>query len=383
MLRFPIRNKKNGDEIGTVYSYKSDKGIRWVSLSVNVNNKLTIFGIKATITPKVLLDKDYITVATEKDIFNLKSAFNHEANKISPILQDFDSYSLNRSDYCINFDLNELEIPCTTEQMMTLIKKGNIPTHFTERTKYDLTSRRQKPEKDSFYLVSDSVVINYYDKYAQLMKEDNHPCQNKEDANNKIRCEVQCSYQKLHSVSKHHVKLSNTLAPTPSAHKDIEDMYEAIISRRYVAIKIEPLLSDDVSLDVVQKYFNKVVRKGDYYTLERAKRIIQSTDYRLKTKVRLIDTLTLINQCRGIYKAKPTLQWEALVNFNRSIKGLENLGINPVTIPREWNIEHIPNLFNAYRNKLDLERSEELHQWSTRELVDAYFKKSKKGKKRK
>ena len=36
-------------------------------------------------------------------------------------------------------------------------------------------------------------------------------------------------------------------------------------------------------------------------------------------------------------------------DFNRSLRELSEIGINPVTIPREWGIKHIPNLMRVYK----------------------------------
>jgi len=155
-----IKNKK-GQVIYREYAYRKNHntGIRWQVFNMDVGKGFRIYGVMAIITPKVLLNKDYIKVANESDILKMKVAFNDEARKISPILGDFDSYSMSRSDYCVNFNLVELKIPCTSAQKMKLIKMGDIPTHFAERTEYSPVSHRQETDKNSFYLVNDSVVI--------------------------------------------------------------------------------------------------------------------------------------------------------------------------------------------------------------------------------
>ena len=58
--------------------------------------------------------------------------------------------------------------------------------------------------------------------------------------------------------------------------------------------------------------------------------------------------MELINECHGIARAKSKLYGPDLDDFNRSLKDLDDLLINPVTIPRRWNIRHIPNLLRAY-----------------------------------
>jgi len=376
--RFPIKDKKERI-IGWIYSYNDNRGIVWITLSFAVNDRITVYGVKAVITPKVLLNRDYLSSANEGTIKDFKERFNLEARGISPILGNIDLYSMSRGDYCINFHLNELNIPCTSEQMMTLIKMGNIPKHFKEWTKYDTTSKRQKADKNSFYLESDSVTLNYYNKYAQLIGDKNHPCTNKEDAIDLIRLEVQYGYRKLYSMLKNKVFIPNTTEPL--AEIDIAELYNDMISYRHIAIPLDAMLADSIAEDVIRKYFYKVIRKGDYYTLATAKRIIQSENCHPKKKDRLISALTLINQCRGIYKAKCTLQGKDLEVFKRSIKDLELIGVNPVTIPREWNVEHISNLLDAYYNKIEGECENELTERRGNKIMKDYIKDYQKNRK--
>jgi hypothetical protein len=113
---------------------------------------------------------DYITAATYADMHKAIEIFNLEKEKFSHRLGYFSNYKLSRIDYCINFCLSELGIPCTPEQMMILIKRGHIPTHFEERVEYSKVSHRWKSDKDSFRLESKSLVVNCYNKNSQLLK---------------------------------------------------------------------------------------------------------------------------------------------------------------------------------------------------------------------
>ena len=369
---FPIKNEKNG-EIGWVYSCKNNKGITWITLSFDVNHGHTVYGVKAVINPKVLLNKDYIRVANERDVKSFTVLFNAEARRISIILGNIDLYSMSRCDYCINFDLKELRLPCTSEQMMALIKRGNIPKRFNELFMYDRISHRQKSDKDSFYLESDSVTINCYNKYAQLKKEENHPCPNKEDAKSIIRFEIQYKNRKLYSLSKSNKRiLSNP--PELLAERELDELYDDLISNRRVAIPIEAILSDNIAACELEKYFYKVIQRGDYYTLEAAKRLIEEENWQQKKKERLIGALTLVSQCRSIYKAKSTLDGKDLDGFRKSLRDLSMIGINPVTIPREWNIEFIPNLLKAYYNELAVIHEKEFLEQNKREILEDYFK---------
>ena len=130
-------------------------------------------------------------------------------------------------------------------------------------------------------------------------------------------------------------------------------------------------------MEVIDKYFRGIVRSGDYYTLAKAKHIIESSDYSHKRKEKLIKILDATNKCRGIYKARLSPMGKELSDFNLLLHDLDKLGINPVTIPREWGIEHIPNLLNAYYDKCAEIQDEETLQG----LMERFAKHNKKEEK--
>ena len=282
--------------------------------------------IKAKITPGVFTgEKDYLSAATEDCFGDVENLFNIETEKISPLLGNFDSYAYNRIDYCFNADTQELKVGCTPEQMMKLIKRGNIPSSFRERIKYDKSSHRKKSNKHSFYLISNSVVINCYCKGEQLKKQypDNPSL---EDSRHVIRFEVQYKYPKVYAIS------SIIKKATSDPDKTI----------------LKEMISTSTCIDIIKKYFNKIIRKGDYFTLDGARCIIEAYNFRQDKEDRLLNALEIVNECRGIAKAKSKLTGEDLKDFKRSLNDLDDIFVNPVTIPRDWNIAHIPNLLQAY-----------------------------------
>ncbi|WIW71473.1 hypothetical protein [Anaerosinus gibii] len=340
---------------------RKDKGIRWEMRRNKIspgyikkeNGEDKPCSIKAKITPKVLNgENDYVAAATEDIFRDVENSFNIEAERISPLLGNFDLFSYNRIDYCFNGDTQELKVGCTAEQMMKLIKRANIPSSFTERAKYNKRSNRKKPEKHSFYLKTkgNSVVINCYWKGAQLAEEypDNPSL---EDSRHVIRFEVQCKYPKVHLMS------SNI--KRRAGDSDLMIMKE--------------MWSDKVCEDVVTKYFNKVVRKGDYFTLAGARWMVEAYNFRQDKEERLIYALELINECRGIAKAKSKLLGIDLQDFKRSLKDLDDILVNPVTIPREWNIDYIPNLLWAYYDSIYDEQLITLKELKAKKYVSEYL----------
>lgn len=340
--------------------YKKDIGIKWLIHHNTWSDRFRSYTVEAIINPKILGGiSDYITAATLDDMDTAIAGFNLEAKRISTLLKTFDCYCLKRVDYCLNFYLDELIPGCNPNLIMNLIKRGDIPHNYEEWGEYDNVSHRKKSSPNSFYLISKSVNINCYNKYMQLLE------RSKENANNGyppisqavlgaaqgiIRFEVQCKHHKMN--------------PSSNSVKGSEnDSYN----------KYKDLLSYETCIDTIIYYYRKIIKYGDWYTLQDAVRKIMSQHYNRQKEKRLIDVLGLVNQRRSFNDAKTAYTGEKLKAFKRTIKDLISLNINPVTIPREWGIKHIPNLLNAYFDKVqeeqDLKETERFRDECLKEIL--------------
>lgn len=357
-----------------------EKGIIWKIRFSNqgylLNDRYITCSIKAIINPKILVgENSYIIAANADYLEKIEKTFNEEAKRISPRLKKFDDYSLNRLDYCINFDVSELnynfgelknKLP---GMLMKLIKCGDIPNKFSE----------DYQEEFQFYLKSDAVVINCYWKYDDLAR--NFPkCDDLENSYNIIRFEVQYRYPK---VREELLKIRNNFTDYRSktiSSLNMQALFEAqynvhdyeLTYRRSAALPTQiasdsmlkkmcmmSMMSDEKCIEVIKKYFNKTIRLGDYYTFEQARRKIEAMVPNWEKVTRLIDALELVRKSGGIAKAKASINGKELDDFRRSLRDLGELRINPVTIPEEWGIQFIQGLLNAYYNKLDREAEEE------------------------
>lgn len=305
--------------------------------------KMFVDIVEVTINPKILGGiRDYITAATYDDMDAAIVNFNRISASITPALGSFEQYKLKRIDYCFNCALNELAPGCTYDQMMKLIKQSDIPPHYKEWKEHDDTSHRMKSRPGSFYLTNDSVHINCYSKYMKYLDQSQKniekgflpiPQATMNAAQDIIRFEVQCKYLKTYTLSR-------------KANEDGDDNINHYRS----------LLNHATCKDQISAYYNRTIGRSDWYTLQEAIRMIHSKHFHSQKDERLIRALKLVNDCRSITKAKATYQGSDLVAFKRTLSELASLGINPVTIPREWGIKHIPNLLYAYFNKVSEER---------------------------
>lgn len=316
-----------------------DSGIRWcIRESKGVFNFFDYI-VEATINPKILSGViDYLTAATYTDIDLAAANFNEISKKISPLLHSFSDYRITRIDYCVNFSLDEFILECDPTQIMNLIKRSNIPHHYEEWMKYDNISHRMKSRPESFYLKSNSVTINYYSKYLQLLNKSQenvkkgYPPIDQEilDASRNIyRFEVQCKYHKIYSMSQ---KAKETGNRSVNKYKSL----------------LDPMLC----VTIISNYYEKVIGNGNWYTLSTAIQIIKSKGFNSQKEQHLINALKDVSRCRSLVKAKESCPIEKIGGFTRALNQLETLNINPVTIPREWHIEYIPNLLRSYLDQM-------------------------------
>ena len=147
-----------------------------------------------------------------------------------------------------------------------------------------------------------------------------------------IRFEVQCKYHKTYTLSLRAKRAGNTQLN-----------------------KYESLLNRVMCIDQISEYYDKTIGRGDWYTLQEATRMIQFQHFNQQKEDRLIKALVLVNDCRSVARAKEAYHGD-LDSFKRTLSDLSGLRINPVTIPKEWGIKHIPNLLYAYSDKVSEEK---------------------------
>lgn len=377
LKRSPVQNKDK-IQIGWQYTYKDDKekGIHWLMLSSKAKNNYVTRGVLAVINQEALIENNYIRAAKDDDLKEVEEIYNRETEKISKIFLKFGSCSLNRVDPCLNIDLKELGIPCTPEQMMKLIKRGNIPRYYEERKEcYDSKQRRMVSDKNSFYLESKSSVINFYWKYAKQGKK--HPNYSKrESSRNVIRLEVECKYLKLYALVKNRNRESKYYESAEGL--SIDEMYMRMYKGIYnPVIPIDVVLSANIYEPIIRKSIYKILRKGNYFTLDIARDIVESYHFRSSKEERMIEVLESVNESHGIAKAKSKLREDEFPRFNKALKELDDILVNPVTIPRRWDIKHIPNLLRAYYDSIYEEQLVSYQEYAAMKRIEEVLEKVK------
>lgn len=107
--------------------------------------------------------------------------------------------------------------------------------------------------------------------------------------------------------------------------------------------------------------------------MDDARSIVETYNFRRDKEERLIYALEMVNESRGIEKAKTKMYGPDLDDFKRSLKDLDNMLINPVTIPRRWNIRYIPNPLRSYYDALYEEELVPVSEYQARKHIDEFL----------
>ena len=100
----------------------------------------------------------------------------------------------------------------------------------------------------------------------------------------------------------------------------------------------------------IATYLKIAFMEGCYYSMEKAVKIIESSNLSEDKRDDLISALELVRKHGGILNAKIVHEdkREKLYEFVNILHELVDLGINHVTIPEKYNIEKLPNPIQRY-----------------------------------
>ncbi|XJZ27725.1 hypothetical protein ACF5W4_02435 [Bacillota bacterium Lsc_1132] len=247
----------------------------------------------------------------------LRTVLNEAIESISGTLPQSDKWFVSRLDFTKNLTSEYVK------ECVALAKKGKDPYRYKDTI--------NKP--GSSYRKSKSVILNYYDKFDHISKKIDNDSFNAyllEEAQNIYRIEVQClNYNKLK-----HIREKFELP-----HKS--NLYH--------------YLRSDIAKWAFFSYYDKVIGRGDYYSLAAALKIVEATEWGPTKKKNIKNWLKLIAQAKGMTNARQQFingttlaHTQTFVQGNRNTfrnyeKACNEIGINPVTIPKDWGIAYIPN----------------------------------------
>ena len=279
--------------------------IKLTSKKVDGRYKYNFMQMTIIMNPVKLIRRNKLEVIKMDLLEEVKKIFAEKVKKIHTSLPRLDYWTINRIDYAVNINTPYVE------EYIKLFQRGDKPTNFKEL--YCSKSKTRKQLDGSFYLFNDSVTINFYNKENERLSQNF----NKDGAKDLLRLEIQCKKPK-----------TNTLKA----------------KNKFDSRHLEHYLSQEISYQQLEYYYNKTIGTGDYYKLSEAIRIVQESNYTSKTKEKLTEVLRLINKHRSIWRAREESQYNSSC-FNRYLKKIRVLGVNPVTIPSRWGVNMLKNTF--------------------------------------
>lgn len=311
-----------------------NQGLKLILRQIELEEGISYAALEIVMNPMRLLDSnDYYQLVDESYELAIIKAFKRAFAPINkafvgkrrlkyfrPFRLDFiNAYSVKRIDYAVNLYTEHIKL------YMELIRRANIPDGFQQYVVYNPASKRYEPPENSFYLYKKSksksqkshveLTVNCYDKGIQMLENRLPSYDNR--ASQTIRFEVQCHYEKV---------------------------YHTIRTNGLDRIGFTQFLKHDIAHSILHFYFKKTIGMGDYYTLSKARQIIQNKKIAANKKAALLRTLELVNAKRGIWKAKDAVNDKE--EFAKRVRQLHEIGVNPVTIPIKWGVDHLPCLLD-------------------------------------
>ena len=299
------RKVKEGCYISEGLKEEGFTHIQLTSKKVDIRYRYKFMQITIILNPVKLIAKNKLEVIKQEHIEEVKKIFAEEVQRIHTSLPRLEYWTIKRIDYAININTQYVE------EYIKLFQRGDKPRNFKEL--YCSKSKVRKQRDGSFYLISQSVNINFYNKEHERLSQNF----NKDEAKDLLRLEVQCKKPK-----------TNTL----------KAKYE------FDSRHLEYYLNQEISYQQLKYYYTKTIGVGDYYKLSEAIERVQDSNYTSKTKEKLINVLKAINRYKSVWKAREKSQYNSSC-FNRYLNKIRVLGVNPVTIPSRWGVNMLKNIF--------------------------------------
>lgn len=281
-----------------------EKGFTYIQLTskkVDVRYRYKFMQITIILNPVKLITKNKLEVIKMDHLEEVKKIFGKEVQKIHTSLPRLEHWIINRIDYAVNINTPYVE------EYIKLFQRADKPRSFNEL--YCSKSKTRKQLDGSFYLFNDSVSINFYNKEHERLSQNF----NKDGAKDLLRLEVQCKKPKTNTIKS---------------------------KNRFESRHLEHYLSQEISYQQLEYYYNKTIGSGDYYKLSEAIKMVQKSNYTWKTKDKLIEILRAVSRHRSIWRAREESKFNKNC-FNRYLKKIRELGVNPVTIPSRWKVEYL------------------------------------------
>ena len=247
------------------------------------------------------------TFKTERDFKRVKSAFYCLMGIVLPLRRNIDEWSVQRIDYNIDLKMEQKRV----EQYIVLLQRGAKNYSWKVHGKNKTTHPRGSVLYDN-----GRYSVSIYDKHLEQSTTNTNPERIRE-SEGVLRIEIQ-------------VKRPITIKSR--FEKQVEGKPLSLFARYK---KAEPL---------IKRTIWNICGEADYCTFAKAVETIEESKQRQQTKKDMIEFLRSVNANRSVWKARA--KYKGKTRMERILERLKWLNINPTTIPREFGVERLENLYH-------------------------------------
>ena len=309
------------------YGDKININLNIESLDKCHNCETCIIGVRITTFSPIAL-----VIDDKTDIDGIMAEYNKNISSLSKSMPAFSEYTISEIDYSILFDLNELGHEFVTDELWDIVQRGIYSSYYSKK-KYDSSPvTRLETNIKSNDSGSEWISVRHIRDY----------CENK---NVPVNNAGKNSTNMILFMASLETKDSINTIMRELIKKHSEDE----IYKNGNILLMKHLLSEERIKAVIREYFECTIMRGSYFKLPLAVEAVQNSDYNKEKKQEMITALKLISDSGDVHNARKHIVKNQMVFpcFNEALQNLVNIGVNPITIPDEFNIDHISGLLET------------------------------------
>ncbi|MHC1722916.1 MAG: hypothetical protein AB9836_06895 [Aminipila sp.] len=247
---------------------------------------------------------------------NVMQIINDLLKRISPQLPDASSAKIRRVDFTFDMavDKNQLENYLKIARNSRFASKIEATAKEGDKTYKPDNSVKLRLRED------ESIKLSIYDKLSQMENNRLRKFSKENNSEKILRVELQISKNEIKRLTK-----ANNI-------RNLEDLLEK---------------SNAVAFGVFKIYLYKTFCSGRYYKYKTAMKIIEESQFKDKTKIKMLRFLEYTKKGKSIEKGIEKFKSEGgtASDVNRVLRKFEELKINPYTIGKRECVEELDNLY--------------------------------------
>lgn len=271
-----------------------------------LNNKNEYFGIFKTNPENILKLKDLLDELT----YDIGLIQENDTEYLKNVYGTIDIFKLTRIDFCVNVILNSENV---AKDYLEILSRGDIYDFNLGENVYNAMKERHRKYKNELLYEYKSFNLKIYNKFEQ-MKNIGKSALIPMEYKGYLRFEMCAEKEKIkYLIKKYDYDENNMVTFLLNTSREAKKQF-----KRYVTF---------------------LFKEGKFMNLKNAREYIEycKTDGLINSRQakEMTDFLNLVSEKRSIYKAKQCI--DSKITEKRIFSLFKEIGINPITIPENWN----------------------------------------------